>query len=179
MKVVVATQNPVKIESARAGFEKMFPDAEISVERVNASSDVADQPMSEEETYLWAKNRAFNAHQVMPDADYRVWFEAGIWAFEDELYTHARVVVLGKDTQGQHKIGRAHTWSIFLPKKVSELVLQGMELGDADDIVFNMKDSKKANWAVGILTWDAITRTDGLTKWVIAALVPFKNPELY
>ena len=52
MKVIVASKNPVKIEATRIGFQKMFPEQELEVIGISAPSDVNDQPMSREETYL-------------------------------------------------------------------------------------------------------------------------------
>jgi len=77
------------------------------------------------------------------------------------------------------KIGKGKTGSFFLPQKVAELVRQGMELGEADDIVFGKKNSKQANGAIGILTDDVITRTTYYVPAIIMALIPFKNEELY
>jgi non-canonical (house-cleaning) NTP pyrophosphatase len=85
------------------------------------------------------------------------------------------VVVKSRDG----KIGKGKTGSFFLPPKVAELIGQGKELGDADDIVFGTSNSKQANGAVGILTGDVLTRTTFYEAAVILALIPFKNPELY
>ena len=56
---------------------------------------------------------------------------------------------------------------------------QGLELGQADDIVFGRSNSKQANGAVGILTDDVIDRAQLYEPAVIFALIPFKNPDLY
>ena len=66
-----------------------------------------------------------------------------------------------------------------LPKKISELIDSGMELGDADDIVFNRKNSKQNNGAVGILTGNLIDREKYYTHAIIMALIPFNNMDLY
>lgn len=71
------------------------------------------------------------------------------------------------------------TNTIYLPPKVAELVASGMELGEADDIVFGTTNSKQSNGAVGILTGDVLGREDGFMVGVIGALVPHRNPELY
>jgi non-canonical (house-cleaning) NTP pyrophosphatase len=52
-------------------------------------------------------------------------------------------------------------------------------LGEADDRVFSRKNSKQSNGAIGILTNDAIDRTELYIPAVIFALIPFKNPDLY
>jgi len=62
---------------------------------------------------------------------------------------------------------------------VGNLIDQGMELGEADDIVFGMKDSKKSIGAVGILTKGNITRAKYYAEAVKLALIPFINKEYY
>ena len=39
--------------------------------------------------------------------------------------------------------GKSRTATFFLPEEVAELVRQGQELGSADDIVFNVSNSKQ------------------------------------
>ena len=81
--------------------------------------------------------------------------------------------------KGEKLIGKGRSASFFLPEKVADVVKQGKELGDADDIVFGKSNSKQQNGAVGILTGDVITRTALYVPAVILALVPFKNVSLY
>jgi len=66
-----------------------------------------------------------------------------------------------------------------LPKEVSKLIDEGLELGEADDQVFQRQNSKQQNGAVGLLTQDIITRTTYYQEAIILALVPFINSELY
>ena len=48
--IVVASQNPVKMEATRRGFEKMFPGTIFHLQAVAASSGVRQQPLSDAET---------------------------------------------------------------------------------------------------------------------------------
>lgn len=174
-KVIVASTNPVKIESTQMGFAKMFPDESFDVQGVSAPSEVSDQPMSSNETLMGATNRAHNASKLVTDADYWVGVEGGIEDANNELEVFAWAVVKARDG----KIGKGKTGSFFLPQKIAELVRQGVELGEADDIVFGRTNSKQANGAIGILTDDALTRTTFYESAVIMALIPFKNGTLY
>ncbi len=79
----------------------------------------------------------------------------------------------------QLKLGRGRSASFPLPEKIAELIRQGKELGEADDIVFGVKNSKQSNGAVGILTANVITRTSLYVPAVILSLLPFKNPQIY
>jgi len=174
-KVIVASTNPVKIEAAQIGFARMFPNENFDVQGVSAPSEVSDQPMSSDETLRGATNRAHNVAKLATEADYWIGVEGGIEDVNEELEVFAWVVVKARDG----KIGKGKTGSFFLPQKIAELVRQGVELGEADDIVFSRKNSKQANGAIGILTDDALTRTTYYEPAVIMALIPFKNETLY
>lgn len=175
IKVTVASENPVKVNTTKLGFEKMFPQETFQLKGISAASEVSDQPMSSEETLRGAINRANNVSKIAPDADYCVGIEGGLEELDDELEAFAWVVIKSKEG----KVGKGRTGSFFLPKKVSELIKKGKELGEADDIVFGLKNSKQANGAVGILTVDVLTRTTFYEPAIILALIPFKNPNLY
>jgi inosine/xanthosine triphosphatase len=174
-KIIVGSTNPVKINSTKLAFETAFPEDEFEVEGVSAVSDVRDQPMSNDETLLGARNRANYVKERRPEANYWVGIEGGIEEHEDVLEAFAWMVILGEDG---HE-GKARTSSFVLPHEVSLLVRAGMELGQADDQVFNQSHSKQKNGAVGLLTNDLIDRSEYYKQAVILALVPFLKPELY
>lgn len=165
----------MKIDSTKLAFETAFPEDEFEVEGVSAVSDVRDQPMSNDETLLGARNRANYVKDRRPEADYWVGIEGGIEEHETVLEAFAWMVILGKDGNE----GKARTSSFVLPHEVSLLVRAGMELGQADDQVFNRTHSKQKNGAVGLLTNDIIDRSEYYKQAVILALVPFLKPELY
>jgi inosine/xanthosine triphosphatase len=173
-KVIIASKNPVKIQSVKNGFEKMFLDQDFEFIGVSTPSGVADQPISNSETFLGAKNRANTIFAKFKDADFHVGIEGGIEQFENEMEAFAWIFIISKD-----KYGRARTGTFFLPNEVVNLIKEGKELGDADDIVFNRRNSKQESGAVGILTGDVIDRTKYYTEAVILALIPFKNVDLY
>lgn len=175
MKIIVASKNPVKINTTYEGFVKMFPNEVFEIEGISAESNVADQPMTEEETLRGALNRAENASKINSLADFWVGLEGGLEERNGQMESFAWIVV--KDKSG--KIGKGRTGTFFLPKAVADLIKQGMELGDADDIVFKKQNSKQANGAIGILTGDVLTRTSFYEPAVIMALIPFKNKKLY
>lgn len=174
IKVIVASKNPVKIECAKNGFSKVFPSDQIMVEGVSVPSGVADQPMTDEETLTGAKNRAENAKQTQPEADYWIGIEGGIAEPFESMEAFAWIYIISKDRQG-----KARTASFDLPPQIQKLIHQGIELGVADDMVFKRSNSKQKNGAVGILTHDLINRAEYYEPAVILALIPFVNPELY
>ncbi|MDO8512630.1 MAG: inosine/xanthosine triphosphatase [bacterium] len=175
MKVVIASKNPVKITSTKTAFTKVFPNLTFEFEGISVPSGVCDQPMSSIEALTGATNRAEKAALTIPDADYFVGLEGGVEDRDGKLYSFSWIVV--RDKTG--KLGMGKSGEFVLPPKVRELILDGMELGHADDIVFGKKDSKLTNGAIGILTNDIIDRAGLYTPAVIFALIPFLNPELY
>ena len=174
IKVVVASQNPVKLQCSESGFKKTFQDQLISIQSVSVSSDVPDQPMTDEETLQGARNRANNAKNAYPNADFWIGLEGGIDQNEHEMEAFAWIFI----TNGKRN-GKARTASFTLPPKIKDLVNQGVELGHADDMIFNRENSKHGNGAVGILTHELIDRAAYYEPAVILALIPFVNEELY
>ena len=75
--------------------------------------------------------------------------------------------------------GLAKTASFALPPKISELVKQGMELGDADDKVFDRVKSKHGSGTVGILTDGLVDRSYYYEHALMMALIPWIRPDLY
>ena len=174
IKVIIASLNPVKINAVKEGFGKMFPAQTFSFHGVNVTSNVSAQPMSDSETFEGASNRASNAMKVLPDADYWVGIEGGVEQKGSDMEAFAWIII--KSTHGD---GMARTSTFFLPDRVVELINEGKELGDADDIVFGQSNSKQQNGAVGILTGNVVDRTSYYTQAVILALIKFKNSSLY
>lgn len=173
-KVIIASKNPVKIQAVKLGFEKMFPSQDVEFAGVSVPSNVADQPLSNEETYRGAKNRADNAANTHKGADFYIGIEGGIEEIDNEVQAFAWVFIKSNETYGKSRTG-----TFFLPKQVVDLIKAGKELGEADDIVFKRHNSKQNSGAVGILTGDIIDRTSYYTEAVILALIPFKNEDLY
>jgi len=173
-KVIIASKSPVKIQAVKSAFLKVFHNEDFEFESISVPSGVPDQPMTNNETFDGAKNRCVNAFNKVKDADFWIGIEGGIERNEDELAAFAWVYLKTNENTGKGRTG-----TFFLPQKISELIEQGYELGDADDIVFNLKDSKKQNGAVGILTNNIIDRASYYTEAIILALIPVLNKDLY
>lgn len=77
------------------------------------------------------------------------------------------------------KVGYGKTGSFYLPVVIRRLLDQGLELGEADDRVFNRVNSKQNSGSIGILTNDVINREKYYVDAVIFALIPFANRHLY
>lgn len=174
LRLVVASGNPVKRRAAETGFRAVFPEAVIEVECADVDSGVADQPMGDAETRRGALARAQGAREAAPGADYWFGIEGGVADGETGLAAFAWIVVMDASRTG---FGR--TAEFLLPPPIAERVRGGMELGTADDEVFGRTDSKRRDGAIGLLSGGALDRAGLYRQGVIAALLPFRNPELY
>ncbi len=191
LRVIVASNNPVKLDAAAGGFERTFGAGTIEIVASGAPSGVADQPWSDAETLQGATNRAIGARAERPDADYWVGIEGGLAPLDlpggdgrngsvgaveavGPVEAFAWVVVLGADGSGQSR-----TASFQLPPPVVELVRAGHELGAADDLVFGRVNSKQQDGAVGLLTSGLIDRRSLYEPAVVLALVPLARTDLY
>ena len=171
MKVVIASHNPAKIRAVNEAFTLQFPGENIEYTPASINSGVSDQPLSDEETRHGARNRAQNAHELHPDADFWVGLEGGIETIDGQLMAFAWMAVLGPD----QRIGEARTVTLPLPPTVKTLVDQGLELGDANDKVFSTVNSKHQGGAFGLLTKGIYTREGVYTEALVIALVPLVN----
>ena len=174
MRIVVASQNPVKVEATHAAFAALLPDVDLEMVSVAVESGVSDQPLSDAETRQGARNRASNARDREPVASYWVGLEGGIEVFDDQLMAFAWMAI--QDHDG--KISDARSATLPLPAAVKSLIDQGLELGDANDQVFATVNSKQGGGAYGLLTDGLYTRESIYTQTLVLALLPFVN-ELY
>ena len=174
-KIIVGSKNPVKIASALAGFQNMFPQRSFTAEGFAVESGVSDQPMSSSETLQGATNRAQQLVPLSPQSQFYVGMEGGIEIIDDRWFASAWMVIL--DAQGRRAQGKSALFA--LPPKIKELVESGLELGLANDQVFAEKNSKHAGGAIGSLTAGKITRQSLYEHAMVAALIPFKNTDLF
>jgi inosine/xanthosine triphosphatase len=173
-KVIIASENPVKINAVKAGFAKMFPDSKFEFAGVSVPSNVSEQPMTNQETKEGAFNRVNNVQFEIPEAHFWVGIEGGIEQSDSGMEAFAWIVIKSVEL-----IGKAKTGTFFLPKAITNLVDAGKELGEADDIVFGDTNSKQKGGAVGNLTGGVLNRTDYYIQAVLLALIPHKNRNLY
>jgi inosine/xanthosine triphosphatase len=172
MKVIVASENPVKINATLLGFQTFFK--AVIVSGVSSKSGVSDQPMSDAETLTGARNRAEGVRNRYPDADYWVGIEGGVERGVENLTAFAWIVVLGAGISGESR-----TTTFCLPTQIGALIERGYELGEANDMIFNKNNSKQKSGAVGLLTQNKLTRTQLYKQAVQLALIPIINRKMY
>ena len=121
-----------------------------------------------------ARNRAQKALAKLK-ADYGVGLEGGLHKINDKWFDAGWIVVIDKD--GKEGIGSSVR--IETPQKMMELILQGKELGIVCDILFDTQNSKQAGGHFGLMTKNAVTRTNAYKDAVASALSRFIHPTLF
>ncbi|EGQ7661603.1 inosine/xanthosine triphosphatase [Vibrio parahaemolyticus] len=167
-KVVIASLNPAKINAVKSAFQIAFPQQAFEFVGISVPSEVADQPMTNEETHRGAVNRVKNAKVEMPTADFYVGLEAGI----EGNVTFAWMVI-ESDT---HR-GESRSASLMLPPEVLAQLADANELGDVMDKVFGTENIKQKGGAISLLTQNQLTRSSVYHQALILALIPFTNPD--
>jgi inosine/xanthosine triphosphatase len=176
MKVLVGSRNPVKVAATEEAFSKYF-DA-VVVSGIGVNSNVSIQPV-EEETFVGAKNRAFELGRLNEErnfgADFFVGIEGGIKKLYDRWFTFGVMCIM--DDKKRTSYGTSPFFE--LPTHIAEELLRGIELGDVMDNLIGEKDTKERQGAVGHFTKGVIDRKEYYVAGLVVALIPFLNTDLY
>mgnify|MGYP001266267157 CR=1 FL=1 len=173
-KVVVASENPVKVNVSRRAFAAVFPNEKFDFIALPADSEVPSQPFADE-TRQGALNRLASVRSREPQADYWISQEGGLFRFENRLFNRAVIMVC--DRSGF--VAESTTASYFLPTAVQKLVEEGMELGAATDQFFASRNSGRGQGAVAILTDGIINREEYYLSAAVIALSELKHRDWY
>lgn len=172
MKILVGSENRVKIEAVADAFEKFYSDVEVL--GVNAQSGVSDQPFNDE-TYTGAENRAKFLFDSENEADYYVGIEGGVQQIAGIWFGFGAVCII--DKSGHKVFGASPQYE--LPEKIIAELLRGKELGHVIDEMSGKHDTKHQGGAIGFLTNEIFQRKDLYISGVIVALVPLLNKKIY
>lgn len=172
VRIGVGTLNPTKIAAARFVFESALPAVEIIP--VAVSSQVSDQPLSDEETVQGAKNRATAAKRFV-GADLGLGLEGGISQRPFGVFTSEWAAI--EDTTG-------HLWfgggaNLPIPPVILKQIEAGYELGDIIDQLTELENSKQGPGTIGILTHGLMNRRESYIAVITYALAPLLNQALY
>lgn len=180
MKIAIGSKNPVKIKAVKAAISrvsrvhKIFGKIDnIQFLSLDAQSGVSDQPMSEEETLIGAKNRAKYAKDNT-NSDFGFGLEGGLMEIEDKIFMTHWVAVY----TGSNQYGLASGGAMEMPSIVRKRLDEGAhEVGDVMDEILGESDIKKKFGAVGYFTKKLITRSDAFEYCSILAMTRFLNTE--
>ena len=163
MKFVLGSKNKAKIEAVENWLKNNFKNFN-SVEGVEVESEISEQPLSNEVTIDGAINRAKNALELRPDADYGVGLEGGVYKVKEKMFMNGWACLIGKDNI--IKIGS--TPSIEVPEEIALKLENGQELGDVMKEMHE-RDIRNYEGAFGILTKNMITRSKSFEMALICA----------
>jgi inosine/xanthosine triphosphatase len=165
MLVTVGSKNKVKVNAVMEALKLMGIDAEVI--EVEVDSGVPLQPYCND-TFVGARNRAIRSIELA-SGDIGIGIEGGVCIRQGMVMAFAVVHCVSKE--GRENLATSSYFT--LPEEVSSLMIQGKELGEATDIVFHDKESKRGLGAVGHITKGLISRTALYVQPVILALYPF------
>ena len=172
--IAVASQNPVKANSIRSAFQRLFPEQVFEVVTAHVASGVADQPMSDEETWQGASNRLDQVREQLPACDYWSAIEGGIQETSAGMIALAWILVASPTAYGEAK-----TATFPLPPKMADLVRQGVELGHACDQLYAKHNTKQSEGAIGLLSNNQIDRQAYYEHAAVMALLPLRHEADY
>lgn len=148
-KVYVGSTNKNKVQAVKNVFE---PNG-FEVIGIAVDSEVSSQPKCDEETITGAENRALN----LPTDGIRIGLEAGVELLKNELYLTNFGVLITESG----KIIRVGGTRIVMPEEIKDAIFKdGLELSDAMDKYFSVKNAKHNNGAIGYFTKDVVKRID-------------------
>lgn len=176
MKVLVGSQNPVKVAAVKEAFSRYFNSPEII--SYATDSGVPPQPVNGE-TFEGARNRAAALlelnEQSKLNADYFIGIEGGIINVFDKWFALGLMCILNK--KGLAGYGASPLFE--LPPSVIEKLLDGKELGTVMDEITGNENTKQKEGAIGFFTNGIMDRKELYVSGLIAALVPFNHENLF
>ena len=175
-KVLIGSENNVKIESARQSFSRFFKPVEI--QGLPADPGVPDQPINEE-TFTGAQNRAEHVKRINDEqglnANFFVGIEGGILQLYNRWFQFSVICILDQ----HHRESFGTTGLYELPNWIVEKLLAGSELGHIIDELAQDSNTKEKQSTIGFLTNGEVDRLKNNTRAITFALVPFLQENLY
>ncbi|MBN1300147.1 MAG: inosine/xanthosine triphosphatase [Melioribacteraceae bacterium] len=176
MKIIVGSENPVKLAAVKEAFQNYYNDVEVIGLKI--PSGVPDQPINDE-TLKGAQNRAETLKEMNKtenlNADFFIGVEGGI------VYQFGRWFAFGGmcliDKFNRKSFGTSAHFE--LPAEVTKRLLNREELGFVMDEIMRQKNTKQKMGAIGYFTNGVMERKDLYIPGIISALVPFNHPEMY
>ncbi|MBD7943478.1 MULTISPECIES: DUF84 family protein [Psychrobacillus] len=152
-KILIGTNNRAKTKAVEVVAGKFYPDAIFVNQEV--SSQVSNQPMSNEETRQGAINRAKRLMQDF-DGTFGIGLEGGVQEISDTMY----VCNWGALATKTGEVFTATGAGVALPKEIADSLKEGAELGPIMDVYTNKKGIRHHEGAIGVFTNGFVKRSD-------------------
>lgn len=176
MAVVVGSTNPCKLAAVRSALGDCPVYASAEVRGFKASSCVSEQPRSQAETLVGARNRARAAFASDADVSLGVGVESGVHVVSDTMFDSCACVLF----DGQREsVGWSGAFAI--PPRVRSLVEQGHDLTQASILAGHSADENLGQNAglIGILSDGMVDRLAYTKQAVQMATIALLKPTAY
>lgn len=171
--IAVGSTNPTKIKPVEDVFATHFKS--INVVGVSVDSGVSEQPMTDDEMFQGALNRAQAALKKIKSADFGVGIEGGLHQYSYGWFERSLIVIV--DKEGNMGIGSSG--GLNLPAKVIDRIKNGENLEQAIDALFGTHKIGEGVGMFGIMTKGIVTRAEGVKHGVAFALARFLHPDIF
>ena len=162
MLVAIGSLNKVKVEGVREAFEEYYDNLTIKTVDIQYTK----QPLSLEET---VRGAIYRAERAKGEADYGVGVESGLMNILD-YHLVIQVAAIIKDD-----IAIGFSPAFQLPRDLERLVLKGIELDEAVDMLYNIKDIGEKGGIIELLSRKKVDRRMLIADAVKMALVKIIN----
>jgi len=173
MIVAVGSKNKTKIQPVEQVFTHHFKD--VKVVGTTVPSGVSEQPMSDDEIFQGAYNRATRALKKVKGAEYGVGIEGGLHKHSYGWFERGLVVIVNKEGD----IGIGSSGGLFVPDKVMDHIHQGKTLEEAIDTLFGTHKVGEGIGMFGVFTKEVVTRAGAIEHGVAFAIARFLHKDLY
>ncbi len=174
MKIIVWTQNPIKLKAIQTAIKKCnyLKNKEIEIIWEEIDSEVSDMPLSLTETMDWAKNRANNLKNKKINADFYIWMEWWTNQILNETFLFWVIYILNKNWKWYFWISNMMKVPKYFVKRIYENKEELWKV--LTEVTWIIWASKK-KWAFWAWSDNMLTREDQFVFAFLSAIVPFFN----
>ena len=166
----------MKLEATKDAFSTYFDVGDVG--GIGVNSKVSNQPI-EDETFVGARNRALALRRINEEQNFKAAFfvgiEGGIRKLFGQWFTFGVICIV--DDAG--RVGYGTSPFFELPSDITEMLLDGTELGVVMDHLIGEANTKEKQGAVGYFTKGVMDRRRYYVAGLTVALIPFLNKDLY
>lgn len=183
MKIGIGTRNKAKLIAVQQAVETIrdifFADSqeEIFFFETDTLTSVPEMPLTLNELMQGALERALFVYDKFGDLNFSLGLEGGV--FRPNLKASAFLQSWAYAYDGSNGY-YGSSGAISLPDKITHaLYKEKQELSDVIDSISGKHDVRSNEGTFGILTGNAITRSQSFKTAIVASLVPFFNKKFY
>jgi inosine/xanthosine triphosphatase len=175
MLIAIGTTNEAKIRALcnalKAIGETLQNDRfkDCIVRGIKCDSQVANQPLCEQDTQKGAMNRAIQALHDCTEAEFGVGIESGLQNINDRWFESGWIVVVNR--HGKMGFGSSNRYEIR--PVLMELIQRGLELSEAVQQITGLKEVKSTLGMSGVITNGIVNRDDSYRDAILFAFAPF------